>query len=67
MPAETRRLTRSRRYKPKDLAVARIDGRDVYLGTFNSTESREKSRSDVAEWLTREAAIPRGGAAAKAG
>src|SRR5262249_19041474 len=45
------RLPKYRHYKPKGLAVVRIDGRDVYLGKFNSAESREKYRRVIAEWL----------------
>ena len=30
-----------RRYKPKNLAVVRIDGKDHYLGQYNSPESQE--------------------------
>jgi integrase len=53
MPAATppRRLPKYRHYKPKDLAVVRLDGRDVYLGRFDSPESREKYRRVVAAWL----------------
>jgi hypothetical protein len=38
-------------YKPKGLAVVRIDGRDHYLGKYDSPESREKYHRLVAEWL----------------
>ena len=40
-----------RHYKPKDLAVVRIDGHDRYLGKYNSLESREKYDRLIAEWL----------------
>jgi hypothetical protein len=50
-PITTRRLPKYRHYKPKDLAVVRIDGRDHYLGRFGSEESREKYRRLVAAWL----------------
>jgi integrase len=56
MPTASRHLPKYRHYKPKDLAVVRIDGRDVYLGKFNSPESREKYNRVVAEWLTTGAA-----------
>ena len=39
-----------RHYKPKDLAVVRIDGKDHYLGPYGSPESREKYGRLVAEW-----------------
>jgi integrase len=53
MAAHTPRIPTYRHYRPKNLAVVRIDGRDVYLGRFNSSESREKYRRVIAEWLTR--------------
>ncbi len=31
-----------RHYKPKNLSILRIDGRDIYLGRFNSPESWKK-------------------------
>ncbi len=31
-----------RHYKPKDLAVVRIHGRDCYLGPYGFPESQEK-------------------------
>ena len=46
-------LPKYRHYRPKDLAVVRLDGQDVYLGKHGSDESREKYRRVVAEWLTR--------------
>jgi integrase len=49
-PAPTR-LPKYRHYKPKDLAVVRLDGRDHYLGKYDSDESREKYRRLVAEWI----------------
>jgi hypothetical protein len=52
VPARTpARLPKYRHYKPKDLAVVRIDGRDHYLGRFGSEESQEKYRRLVAGWL----------------
>jgi len=53
MPADMPSLPKYRHYKPKDLAVVRLDGRDLYLGRYDSPESREKYRRVVAEWLTR--------------
>jgi hypothetical protein len=57
------RLPKYRHYRPKDLAVVRLDGRDVYLGRHGSDESREKYRRVVAEWLTRVAPRPPAGPA----
>jgi integrase len=50
-PITPRRLPKYRHYKPKDLAVVRLDGKDHYLGKFGSEESREKYRRLVASWL----------------
>ena len=36
------RLPKYRHYRPKDLAVVRIDGRDIYLGKYDSPESKQK-------------------------
>lgn len=58
MPARTPRVPKYRHYRPKDLAVVRIDGRDHYLGRYNSPESREKYHRLVSEWLARGVAAP---------
>jgi hypothetical protein len=52
MSSSGRHIPQYRQYKPKDLAVVRIDGRDYYLGKYNSEESREKYHRLIAEWLT---------------
>src|SRR3954451_7274986 len=41
-----------RHYKPKNLAVVRIDGKDHYLGKYGSEESQEAYRRLIAELLT---------------
>jgi hypothetical protein len=38
----TKNPPKYRRYRPKNLAVVRIDGRDVYLGKYDSPENWEK-------------------------
>jgi hypothetical protein len=43
------RLPKYRHYKPKDLAVVRLDGEDHYLGRYGSEESRETYRRLIAE------------------
>jgi integrase len=43
-------LPKYRHYKPKNLAVVRIDGHDHYLGRYDSPESREKYWRLVSEW-----------------
>ena len=50
MPDRILRTPQYRHDKPKDLAVVRIDGRDVYLGKYSSPESHEKYWRVVAEW-----------------
>jgi integrase len=56
MPRPAHGLPKYRHYKPKNLGVVRIDGRDIYLGKYNSPESREAYNRAIAEWLTSGAA-----------
>src|SRR5579864_9441001 len=42
-----------RHYKPKNLGVVRIDGRDHYLGKFGTPESYEKYHRILAERYAR--------------
>jgi integrase len=58
MPRRSTLQPKYRHYKPKDLAVVRLDGRDVYLGKYGSPESRTLYHRLVAEWLARKAAGP---------
>jgi integrase len=51
MSASRRRVPKYRHYKPKDLAVVRIDGRDFYLGPYDSPQSWEKYHRLLAERL----------------
>ncbi len=46
-------LPKYRHYKPKNLAVVRIDGKDHYLGRYGSPESQETYRRLVAQWLAK--------------
>jgi integrase len=41
-----------RHYKPKNLAVVRINGKDHYLGRYGSKESYERYYKFLAEWRT---------------
>jgi hypothetical protein len=43
-------LPNYRHYRPKDLAVVRIDGRDHDLGPYGSPESRERYWRLVTDW-----------------
>src|SRR5438128_616798 len=47
-----------RHYKPKNLGVVRIDGRDFYLGKYGSPESWEKYHRLLAERYGRGPASP---------
>jgi integrase len=49
MPATTRHTPKYRHFKPKNLAVVRIDGHDHYLGRYDSPESHEKYHRLLAE------------------
>ncbi len=40
-----------RLHKPTGKAVVTIDGKDHYLGKFDSAESRENYHRLIAEWL----------------
>lgn len=46
-----------RHYRPKNLAVVRIDGKDHYLGPYGSEASYERYHRLVAEWLARAGSV----------
>lgn len=50
LSSRRRRDPSYRRHKPSGQAVVTIDGRDFYLGKFNSAASREKYNRLLAEW-----------------
>jgi len=52
MRSKTSHIPKYRHHKAKNLAVVSIDGRDIYLGEFDSPVSHEKYRRTVAEWLS---------------
>jgi integrase len=58
MPDADRHIPKYRHYKPKDLAVVRIDGHDHYLGQYDSPESREKYHRLLAERAARGSVTP---------
>jgi hypothetical protein len=39
-----------RHHKARNLAVVTLDGKDHYLGKYNSPESREKYHRLISEW-----------------
>jgi integrase len=49
--SSTPSIPKYRHYRPKDLAVVRLNGRDFYLGKHNSPESWEKYHRLIADWL----------------
>ena len=51
MAESKRRIPKYRHYKPKNLAVVRINGKDHYLGEYNSDGSWEQYHRLIAEWL----------------
>jgi integrase len=51
MPVQVPRLPKYRHYKPKDLAVVRLAGKDHYLGKYGSEQSREAYWRLIAEHL----------------
>ncbi|MEQ8838023.1 MAG: hypothetical protein RID07_14545, partial [Lacipirellulaceae bacterium] len=40
-----------RRHKAKGLAVVTLNGRDIYLGKYNSAASKQEYKRLVGEWL----------------
>lgn len=51
MPVKTPRTPKYRHHKPSGLAVVRLSGRDIYLGPYETPESRSKYDQVVADWL----------------
>ena len=51
MFARSPRTPSYRLHKPSGQAVVTINGQDVYLGKFNSPESRAEYDRVIAEWL----------------
>jgi hypothetical protein len=52
MPSRSPHVPQYRHYRPKDLAVVRLNGRDHYLGKYGSETSREKYRQLIADFLS---------------
>jgi integrase len=55
MPALTRRLPRYCHHKATNRAVVYLDGKAVYLGPFDSPESKARYKAVIAEWLAQRA------------
>jgi integrase len=45
------RVPSYRHHKARNLAVVRLDGRDIYLGDYDSPKSHKRYKQVVAEWL----------------
>lgn len=58
MPNRLPRLPKYRHYKPKDLAVVRIRGKDHDLGKFGSEASLQKYRRLIADLLATSSPLP---------
>ncbi len=48
-----RRIPKYRRYKPKDLGLVVIDGKQYYLGRYGTAESLAEYNRLIQEWLAR--------------
>jgi len=59
----SRKIPAYRHQKARNLAVVRIDGKDVYLGEYDSPESKTKYERLIAEWLCRNHQTPEAGTA----
>lgn len=49
----SRRIPTYRHHKARNLAVVTIDGKDVYLGGYDSPESKTRYDAVIADWLCR--------------
>ncbi len=49
----SRRIPAYRHQKARNLAVVRLDGKDIYLGEFDSPESHAKYDQLISDWLRR--------------
>ena len=58
MPKLRNKLPSYRLHKVSGQAVVTLNGRDIYLGRYNSAESREKYQRAIKEWLTSHRLLP---------
>ena len=58
MPRRTKSLPKYRRHKASGQALVTLNGRDIYLGTYDSPESHEEYRRIIAEWATNHYQLP---------
>lgn len=57
--SKTLRTPSYRLHKPSRRAVVTVDGRDVYLGDWNTTKSRREYKRVVAEWMAAGGTLPK--------
>ncbi len=57
--SHTRRIPSYRRHKASGQAVVTLDGRDFYLGRYNSVASRKEYNRLISEWTANGGTIPR--------
>ena len=53
-----RRVPKYQHHKGRNLARVTIDGKDIYLGKYNSPESHTEYERLISEWLLRGVAVP---------
>ena len=53
------RIPSYRHHKPSGRAVVTIDGRDVYLGDWNTAASRREYKRAIAEWTASGGTLPK--------
>lgn len=58
MPRRPLRIPSYRRHKPSGQAVVTLDGRDLYLGKYNTASSRQAYDRVINEWLAHERSLP---------
>lgn len=58
MPKLRNKLPAYRLHKSSNQAVVTLNGRDVYLGRYNSSESQERFKRVIQEWLANPAQRP---------
>ena len=58
MPDQRPCQPKYRHHKARHLAVVRVDGRDIYVGKYDSPESQEKYDRVIAEWLSHGRRLP---------
>ena len=56
--ASTPRVSKYQHFKARNLAKVRLDGKDIYLGMYDSSESHAEYKRVIAEWLTRKVDVP---------